>query len=55
MRYGHREGCRLEDGHEGTAKVMQVYRMACGRRKRQVDTGKIRKRKGRNVDIGKGT
>lgn len=55
MRYGQREGCRRKESHEGTEKVMQVHRMACGRRKRQVDTGKIRKPKGRNADIGKGT
>ena len=30
-------------------KVMQIHRMACRRRKRQVDIGKIRKIKERNV------
>jgi len=30
-------------------KVMQINRMACRRRKRQVDIGKIRKSKERNV------
>jgi len=36
-------------------KAMQIHRMESRRRKRQVDTGKICKRKERNVDIGKGT
>ena len=36
-------------------KVIQIHRMACSRRKRLVDIGKIRKRKERNVDIGNGT
>jgi len=36
-------------------KVIQIHRMACGRRKRRVAIRKIRKRKERNVDIGNGT
>jgi hypothetical protein len=36
-------------------KVMQIHRMACRRRKRQVNIEKIRKRVKRNVEIGNGT
>jgi len=36
-------------------KVMQIHRMNCRCRKRQVYIGKMRKRKERNVDIGNGT
>jgi hypothetical protein len=36
-------------------KVMQIHKMACRSRKMQVDKGKMRKHKERNVDIGNGT
>lgn len=52
IKYGHREGYRHTERRFGTAKVMQVHRMTCRRRKRQVDIRKIRKCKERNVAIG---